>query len=542
MASATDLHDELVLLSNTVSNTGSNTGIAAGLRKISFNAVMNALHERLLRFPAEADLLPSGPLLELHERRRAEAIDGFRFNNVHLSWPAEQASWRWPPEDFAAYDAMVERDLPGLRVIGAGWGMSALTHPKRGGGLLITAGGEGAVLPPVRWRVPGSTVRCVLGATFRDVNDFLHSTAPPCSLANQPGFADLSVAGCIGAGGHGSGVGLGNLGSMVQTISLPAATRGEPAVEIASSDARFDYLTTHLGRLGPILAMDLAVRDRYRIRETRKLCVLGKSGGWRTELQELVEHAVSMQEHDSRVHSTEIWIAPYVDDEELVVILGTRVRTDDPPGDQRPAVLRSRALQILGQLAVTFVSLAKPDWIRGILRRTVRATVQSPVVLDARDGLDFGAPNENPMGAIEMAMDISQRVDATPIVRVIEKLEELSHVGRFVFAPMGVRFVGRGPDHGLAPHQGRSRTMHIEIPTFADEQLFHGDEVLPPLQRLLARLGGRPHWGQRVYLTADELRGLWPAAEIEGMRRLVEERDPSKLFANELLDEMLGLR
>jgi len=536
MASATDLHDELVLLSNTV--------LAAGLRKISFNAVINALHERLLRFPAEAALLPSGPLRELHERRRAEAIDGFRLNNVHLSWPAENAWWRWPPEDFAAYDAMVERDLSGLRVIGAGWGMSALTHPKLGGGLLVTAGGEGAVLAPVGWRVPGSTVRCVLGATFRDVNDFLYSKEPPCSLANQPGFADLSVAGCIGAGGHGSGIGLGNLGSMVHTITLPPATRGKPAVEIPSSDPHFDYLTTHLGRLGPILAMDLAVLPRYRIRETRKLCVLGKNSDWRTELQELVERAVAMQENDSKVHSAEIWIAPYVDDGELVVILGTRERTDDDPkpGHERPAVLRSRALQILGQLAVTFVSLAKPDWIRGILRRTVRATVQSPVVLDARDGLDFGAPNENPMGAIEMAMDISSRVDATPIVRVIEKLEELSRAGRFVFSPMGVRFVGKGPDHGLAPHQGRSRTMHIEIPTFADEHLFHGDEVLPALQRLLAGLGGRPHWGQRVYLTASELRGLWPAAEIEGMRRLVEERDPADLFANELLDEMLRPR
>ena len=533
MASATDLHAELILLAST--------SLSARLRRISFHAVMNALYERLLRFPEEADLLPSGPLFDLRERRALEAADGFRFNNVHLSWPAANAPWRWPPEDFAAYDAMLERELPGLRVIGAGWGMSKLTHPKRGGGLLITAGQETALQTPVRWKDPGSRVRCMLGATFRDVNEFLYAEAPARSLANQPGFADLSVAGCIGAGGHGSSIGLGPLASMVESITLPPAQRGDDAVEIPRSDPRFDYVTTHLGRLGPILAMDLAARSRYRIHETRTLCVLGKKKGWRTELQDLVERAVHLQERDHEVHSTEIWIAPYVDDGELVTVLGTRTRTDDAPRGGRPAVIRSRALQVLGQLAVSFVSIAEPDWIRGVLRRTVRATVDDDAVLEAPDGLDFGAPNDNPMGAIEMAIDISSRIDATPIVRVIDALEALSRSERFVFSPMGVRFVGRGPDHGLGPHQGRTRTMHIEIPTFADEHLFHGDEVLPSLQRLLAGLGGRPHWGQRIYLSPDELRALWPAEEIEAMRRVVLERDPAGLFANDLVDQVLGI-
>lgn len=533
MASATDLHAELTTLASAA--------YSVGLRKISFDAVLGALFDRLLRFPEEAKLLPSHALSDLLERRSVEAADGFRFNNVHLSWPAAIRDWRFPPEDFAAYDDMIDLQLPGVRVIGAGWGMSPLSHPKRGGGLLITAGRETALPSAVDWREPGSSVRCVLGATFRDVNDFLYSKAPPRSLANQPGFADLSVAGCIGAGGHGSSLVLGNLSSMVQSVTVPPADRGSPAVEIARDDPRFDYVTTHLGRVGPILAMDLAVRSRYRIRETRELCVLGKKNGWRAELQALVERAVRFQEGEPDAHSAEIWLAPYVDDGELVAVLGTRVRTNDAPGHERPAVLRSHALQILGQLAVAFVSVTEPDWIRGILRRTVRATVQKPVVLDAPDGLDFGAANDNPMGAFEMAMDLSNGVDASPIFRVIEELETLSRSSRFVFSPMGVRFVGRGPDHGLAPHQGRARTMHIEIPTFADERLFHGNEVLPPLQRLLARLGGRPHWGQRIYLSAHELRALWPAAEIEAMRKVVQERDPAGLFANELLDEMLGI-
>ncbi|MBS2014287.1 MAG: hypothetical protein JST00_15480 [Deltaproteobacteria bacterium] len=533
MTSARELYEELLALSITEE--------AARLRSIAVDALVVSLYERLLERPHESIDDARAAVAEGADEISDGPGETLRVNNVHLSWRAVHDVWRWPPENFAPYDVMLARKLPGVRVIGRGWGMSTLAHPKRGGGLLIAVDPESALPSPVAWAVEGERVRCVLGATWEHVTTFLTGHGDHTCLANLPGFAKLSVAGSIGMGGHGSSVTLGPLASMVESVRI--GHDDAHAVGIDRADPRFDYAITHLGRLGPVLGVELRVQPRYQIRETRDLHVLGRSKGWEAELHELVAHAVTL--HDSTeedVHSTEIWIAPYVDDGELVTVLGKRVRTPEAPGHgARPAVLRSQALQLLGQLAVRLVSSTDPRWIRRVLRRTVKATVSGPVVMRAAEGLDFGAPNENPMGAIEMAMDISDRVDARALVTAIQTLEELAQTGRYVFAPIGVRFVGPGPAHGLSPHQGRRRTMHIEVPTFASEPVFHGDEVLAPVQRALAALGARPHWGQRIYLTPPELRALWPEEERLAMRRLVAELEPAGVFANELLDAVLEI-
>ncbi|MBX3189195.1 MAG: hypothetical protein KF819_19385 [Labilithrix sp.] len=536
MTSARQLRDELVQLTRADPK--------GARRQISMEVVVESLFYRLLNHPEELEAFEALTWLAYEKQHQLRALaPGYTHRNVALTWDAAHRTWQWPPNHYATYDAMVADGLPGIHVVGECWGMSKITHPKRGGGLLLSGDPASVLGPRVRWSTPGRKhVRCLLGATWGEVNDFL-DLSKTRNLENQPGFEGLTVAGNLGTGGHGSGLGLGPLSSMARQIVLGPVTPGGEPVTFDRQHADFDYVATHLGRLGPVVEIDLDLREVYNIAEERQIRVLGRNGTWQEDLHALVAEAVALQAQPD-VHSAEIWIAPYVDDGELVTAFGVRRRTTDPisTDTKRPSVLRCEALQALGRFVAIIVASLQPKWIRPVLRQTVKATKTPRVVMSARHGLDFGAPNVNRMGAIEMAMDISKRADGTPIITVIDKLAELARKkDRYVFAPMGVRFVGAGPDRGLSPHVGRKKTMHIEIPTFGDDETFHGDEVLAPLQRALAKLDGRPHWGQRIYLSTAELSRLWPASEIAGMKRVVQRLDPHNVFANVLVDPVLGI-
>lgn len=468
----------------------------------------------------------------------------FKRRNVHLTWAARHATWVGP--GYEPYDAMLAHrpKIAGLRVLGECWGMSSISHPAEGGAVLVTGVRRAPRAGRVQWAPNGTDVRCFLGATFRDVNDFLDAESG-YNLRNQPGFEGLTVAGNIGVGGHGSGLNVGPLGSMVTRIEL-AAVNGSPRPFEAFERGHpaFDCVLAHLGRLGPVVAIDLEVRRRYRIAETRELWELGeRTGSWREELQALLDEAVLEQEKPG-THSAEIWLAPYPRNGRIRAAYGLREFTDEPLSKhKRPLGLRWRIVHIIAMLLSAFAALLAPFLMRWALRVAVGATATKRVVLDPRRALDFGAGNGDPMASVEMSVNISERADASAVIAVIEALEELTKKGcrgRYIYSPIGLRFSGTGPRHGLAPQSGWARTMHIELPTWNLEWLFHCDDVLKPIQEMLARdFGARPHWGQRIYLSARALARLWPRTELDRMRRIARRLDPQRIFANRLLDRMM---
>jgi hypothetical protein len=149
------------------------------------------------------------------------------------------------------------------------------------------------------------------------------------------------------------------------------------------------------------------------------------------------------------------------------------------------------------------------------------------------------------MASIEAGIDISDGIEraSAALIRAIELLESMAAEERFVYSPMGIRFVGEGPADGLSPHAGRRMTMHIEQPTFAEDSIFRGNEVLGPLQQMLAgpEFDGRPHWGQRVLLGPEQMKRLWPERSRARMRELAMIADPKRRFGSPFLDPMLDL-
>lgn len=505
------------------------------------------LHDRLRRHPREFVELDESvqrkyKLTLFPEANAPNAGEtSWEYRNVFLDWPAYHASWPMPPKSVDPMVTLLARGPTGIHVLGECWGMSDITHPMTPGSVLLS----GDVTNPGTRVSQGSTadhVSCLLGTTWNEVNDYLDSLAgAPKRLANLPGFGGLTVAGNIGCGGHGSSLTLGPLASMVTAVELASIDDPTaPTTTYKPGDPNFEHVVTHLGRVGPIMSVELAVQAAYRIEEKREIRILGVSGTLEQDLKDLIEEA--MDEHDDpEVHSTELWIAPYPDGTEYTVAFGVRRKTDKAVHGTRPAVLRWEALQTLGQMAAIIIAYASPKAIEGVLRTTVAFTKTSPVVMESRDGLDFGAPNVNRMGAIEMAFELKNAsFAAKALLTTLEELAIFAQAERYLFSPIGVRFVGPGPTEGLSPQVGRTKTMHVELPTFADP-IFQGEEVQRPLQTLLAaNFDARPHWGQRVFLPTAELQRLW-AGYLIPMRDFVNTVDPHKVFANPLLDPVLGI-
>lgn len=470
----------------------------------------------------------------------AEKVESeFAYRNVRISVAAPVPIWAGQPWLYAETTG----NGP-TRLVGECWGMSRLSHPAPGGTLLRT--GPPAAADRVEWKhgEEGGAyyLACGLGATFREAASTASENA--YCLPNLPGFSGLTVAGCIGVGGHGSGLRLGPLASMVRRIQFghPETGQAEGGCEYARDDELFELAVCHLGRLGPVLAIDLDVVPKYDIRETRTVVEVPKTGvaAWATLLKQAIE-----AQAPEGVHSAEIWIAPYPDNNLYVTALGVRRRAKPKPiPETLPLTNHNPALVGLGYLASVLTNQLDQvaHKIPALLRAAVRLTAHGGAHMSGTDGLDFGSANSIPAASIELAIDLKDvERAATALHELLEQLNALAQQKPplHLLSPIGIRFTDAAPSNSLAPQAGRKRTMHVEVPTF-NHASCHAHEILEPIQRFMAsKHKARPHWGQRIYLEPRELAALWREEARHAFAKLVKKHDPKRRFANPLLDEML---
>ncbi|RDV10727.1 hypothetical protein DXT99_26030 [Pontibacter diazotrophicus] len=58
------------------------------------------------------------------------------------------------------------------------------------------------------------------------------------------------------------------------------------------------------------------------------------------------------------------------------------------------------------------------------------------------------------------------------------------------------------------------------------------------MEPIFRAYGGRPHWGKKHYLGAEDLRPLYP--EWDRFMEIRKEMDPNGIFLNDYLKEILG--
>jgi L-gulono-1,4-lactone dehydrogenase len=401
-----------------------------------------------------------------------------------------------------------------VKAIGDGWGFSS-------------AGESRHYLVPMRDsfdHVDGirDDGRCTFrgGARIQTLNDALREEG--WALSNAPGYDQLTFAGTMAMGGHGSGVALGPLSAQaleIELLHVDAKGKARTCTFTAADDF-FPAVAVSLGALGIITSMTIAVEKAYQLAETRTLRRWDDVKG---DLPELMQ-----RQREGRLHSVEIWINPYLVDGEVWCVVGTRAKTKKPPSGERPWALTSGTptkFAALGALMSAF-----PGLIPDLLHAALSGSQEDKVILPSAEGLGFGATNRARVCASELSVDLAQT--ASTVDALIAGLQRRADGGRWVTSPIGLRFVARA--HAwMAMAFGRD-TCTIELPLL--EGTPHAKETLEWFVRSFSK--GRPHWGQWNPLRGAELRERYPSPAVALFHDAMEALDPCRVFANDFVHDL----
>ena len=110
------------------------------------------------------------------------------------------------------------------------------------------------------------TVTIESGVRYGELASFLH--AEGFGLPNLASLPHISVAGAVATGTHGSGDRNGNLATSVVGMELVKASGDKVALSRATHGADFDGMVVHLGALGVVTQLTLAIEPTFEIAQT----------------------------------------------------------------------------------------------------------------------------------------------------------------------------------------------------------------------------------------------------------------------------------
>lgn len=436
------------------------------------------------------------------------------------------------------------RDGLTVRALAAGHGFSALNHGHDA--LVDVAIGLDDILPILPDELePGRDPNrlCRFGGGARIATIQAHLEARGSALFNAPGYEELTFAGVLSVGGHGSGLIRGALAEVVFSVDMLCVTdSGEVElvrVERASSpmtradvvfdgrlvhdDVVFDAVTCGLGMMGIIVALTIEVAPAYRIEEHRY------DVSW-DHIEAYVSAALQAQ-REGRMHSLEVWVNPYEWLGQRTVVVGTRTAVDATVPDIGQ---RARALThgtTFGFDTIREVFETVPRLTPGLLSAALLGT-RSSCVLKAHEGMSFGSTNLARVRAAAFGVPLESLWTMLP--RLFEWLAREARAGRWVTSPIGLRFLGATRAH-LSPARGRETCM-VEVPTLIGPSPAEASRATQFFERMLAYLGAavRPHWGQVHSPSLDPIlvAARYGHEALEAFRASLDRLDPRGVFDN----------
>src|SRR5262249_36551775 len=145
--------------------------------------------------------------------------------------------------------------------------------------------------------------------------------------------------------------------------------------------------------------------------------------------------------------------------------------------------------------------------------------------------LNLGGANYISAYSSEIAFPLTTCVQATD--KIIEIAAQNREVGNLYHtSPISLRFVKQSQDY-LSMQYGRDTCM-IEIPMI--NGTIGGKEVLKKYESALFQFGGRPHWGQMNYLTANRKLLLSMYPELPKWLAVYRDLNGSGMFDNSFTD------
>ena len=388
-----------------------------------------------------------------------------------------------------------------VRVAGAGHSFTPLVVTD---GVLLSLAAMDRVLDVRRHPDGSASVRVQAGIRLHRLSDELdrHGLALP-SL----GDVDVqSLAGAVATGTHGTGARALPLHAQIEALELVDGT-GTPRTVDAPAELQAARLS--LGALGVVTALTLRCVPAFTLRGV-------------DEPRDLAATLARLDELTAGSEHFELFVFPHARN----AITRTNTRVADPPRPpSRPVAFARDMLLANGALeAVSRVGRARPTWIPH-LNRFATWAAGTQVRVDRSDRV-FASPRHVRFTETEWAVPKAAAAQAVRDVLAVAT----RHAVNF---PLELRF-GAADDALLSPSHGRE-TAYISAHVFRGmaAEPFFGE-----VQRIALHHDGRPHWGKRHGLTAEDLQSRCPG--WDAFAALRDRLDPDRRFANAHLDRVLG--
>jgi L-gulonolactone oxidase len=353
------------------------------------------------------------------------------------------------------------------------------------------------------------TVTVEAGITIRALNQELASRG--LALRNLGDIDRQTLAGALSTGTHGTGARLGGLATFIRGMELVTADGEVLRCSPEEEPEVFHCARVGLGALGVVTKLTLDCVPTFTLRHVERAAKLREVVG---ELDDLADG------HD---HFELYWL-PHTD----TVSLLCNDRTDDAPRP-KSAYKRWRAEVFYPNYffgALVTAGRVRPESIPRIAS-VVAGTVGSARLVDRSDRILISTRLLR-FVEMEYAIPREHAAEAVLAVRDLIEAEDLR-----VSFPVEVRFAA-SDDVPLSTAHGRD-SCYVAVHMargLPHERYFDG------VERIMDRVGGRPHWGKLHGQSAATLAPRYP--EWDRFTRLRERLDPDGRFANAYLDRVLG--
>lgn len=353
-----------------------------------------------------------------------------------------------------------------------------------------------------------TTVTVLAGTRLRDLSAAL--TARGLALPILGSIADQSVAGAIATGTHGSSLTHPNLSGLVRGIRLVDGAGS--VVDLGEADPRLDAARVHLGALGIVTRIRIEVVPAFNLREHIEWLPVG-------------EVAAALPGISTSAEFVKVWWMPHTP--KALVFRYERV----PAPRNLIALHADRFLdeKILHRSLLPAI-FATQRWQSGwvpMFNRTAGRTLKKASRVGPSPLL-FSTPMPARHTETEAAVPLAS--GGAAFDAALEVIDDAAVHVNFITE---LRFV-KGDSGWMSPAYGGDV---VQLGAYT-AVLGHRDRYFGEFWRRMRELSARPHWGKELDHTADELRGLYPRFDdfIDARDAL----DPDRIFANPLLDRILG--
>jgi len=350
----------------------------------------------------------------------------------------------------------------------------------------------------------GGLVRAEAGISLHRLVRELHGHG--LALPNLGDVDAQSLAGALATGTHGTGARLGNLSTAVAALELVLADGSERTV-----DGGDELLAARVGvgALGVVASVTLRCVPAFRLHAVDQPLPL------EGVLSDLDAHV------DGNDHF-ELFTFPH----SPLALTRTNNRTDAQASLRRPRLewLQDVAMDNHAFGLLNRAARRAPRAIPQLNRAAGRAASKRERVSESFDV--FASPRLVRFEEMEYALPRARAAGAVRACREILARHPVSF-------PIELRF-SAGDDAMLSPAHGRE-TAYVAV------HVFEGMAYEAPFREVEALLrgwDGRPHWGKRSFLAAEELAPRYPRwADFAAIR---ERLDPAGRFVNPWIAHTLG--